>query len=159
MLTDSGSETSALPQAQSHNSASVNMPTLDSSQPVTQDQYPVTHKMLKQLPYIRLEPHQPKNIIFTKDSKSRGFLPKWFDDFKWLEYDEQKLCAYCFVCRQASAQQNAPNISNAENAFTSSGFSCCVNARKRFREHEKKLSSFDLRNNCHASDKRRQCVS
>ena len=61
MLTDSGSKTSAQPQAQANNSVSVIiqendtlMPTLNSSQSVTPNRSQVPHKKLKQLPQLSL---------------------------------------------------------------------------------------------------------
>ena len=46
---------------------------------------------------ISLGPHQPKLTIFPSDGKDR-FNPKWYEEYKFLEYSVAKNRAFCFVC-------------------------------------------------------------
>jgi hypothetical protein len=52
--------------------------------------------------YIALGPCQPKmnRLDFPQHDCGgmRRFQPKWFDEFKWLEYSVNKDAAFCFVC-------------------------------------------------------------
>ena len=46
-------------------------------------------------------PNQPRDEIFPTDPKSkRKFLPVWFDNFPWLEWDSEFNAAFCHPCRQ-----------------------------------------------------------
>jgi hypothetical protein len=52
--------------------------------------------------YIALGPCQPKMKINDFPQHNCGgmrrFLPKWFNEFRWIEYSVTKDAAFCFVC-------------------------------------------------------------
>jgi len=64
--------------------------------------YPVNDKDSVRRSYIALGPCQPrmKRELFPQHECGgmRRFQPKWFDEFKWLEYSMHTGAAYCFVC-------------------------------------------------------------
>ena len=62
-------------------------------------------------------PNQPRNIDFAIDPKSkRRFLPGWFDNFPWLEWDSQFEAAFC------AYSVDSLTCSKADEAFVIRGF-------------------------------------
>ncbi len=58
-------------------------------------------------PTIGEKPHQPYGIYFPGRSFGktkivhRSFQNSWYNQWKWLHYDENGDKAYCFVCLKA----------------------------------------------------------
>lgn len=88
-------------------------------------------------------PYQPRISIYPTKEVGKGknlreisFKPKWFDNYKWLEYSVAKNAAFCFACRCFALNDNSlPGL--VENAFTTTGFSFWHNDNEMFRYHEK----------------------
>lgn len=50
------------------------------------------------------EPAQP-DLLFPKSQfggQTRAFNKEWYKMFIWIEYSEEKNCAFCFACRKYS---------------------------------------------------------
>lgn len=83
--------------------------------------------------YIALEPCQPnmKNEDFAQHNCGgmRRFQPKWFDEFKWLEYSTDKDAFYlvCYLFKDSC-------IFRGGDAFVDGGFQNW-NMKVRFRRH------------------------
>ncbi|EEE65886.1 hypothetical protein OsJ_21698 [Oryza sativa Japonica Group] len=82
--------------------------------------------------YIALGPCRPKmkKDDFPQHSCGgmRRFLPKWFDEFKWLEYSVNRDAAYCFVCYLFKESNHGGD------AFVNGGFRNW-NMKGRFHKH------------------------
>ena len=65
----------------------------------------------------------------------RSFQPLWFDQWKWLHWDQASESAYCHICISAFKQRKLRSAS-ADQAFISKGFQNWKNATSSFREHE-----------------------
>jgi hypothetical protein len=90
--------------------------------------------------YIVLGPCRPK---MKKDDfpqhmcgGMRRFQPKWFDEFKWLEYNIDKDAAYCFVCYLFKGG----NKFAGGDSFINGGFRNW-NMKARFRKHAGEINS------------------
>ncbi|CAF1107795.1 unnamed protein product [Brachionus calyciflorus] len=75
-----------------------------------------------------LIPNQPK-LDFPIDKDKRKFLPIWYKNHPWLEYDAKNDKAFCFACK------NFPS-SKSSKAFTSEGYSKWKNAVSNFITHQ-----------------------
>ena len=57
------------------------------------------------------QPHQPCSFAFRKRSFGkktivwRAFQAKRFDSYSWLHYDEANDVAFCYLCKQATAEK------------------------------------------------------
>ena len=77
-----------------------------------------------------------------KRPKTRSFQPDWFNNFKWIHYDETKDAAFCFTCVRA-LKKNIISSKNSEKAFTET---CYRNWKKApettrgFSKHESSTS-------------------
>ena len=98
--------------------------------------------VLSDCPTIGDKPNQPRTgvtfpkVAFGKSSVVlRSFQPSWFDQWKWLHWNQATECAYCYVCISAF-KQGKLRSSSAEHAFISKGFKNCKNATACFRDHE-----------------------
>lgn len=79
---------------------------------------------------------QQKKLVREKFFREISFKPKWFDNYKWLEYSVAKNAAFCFACRCFTLNDNSlPGL--VENAFTTTGFSFRHKYNEMFRYHEK----------------------
>ncbi|WVZ98180.1 hypothetical protein U9M48_043649 [Paspalum notatum var. saurae] len=82
--------------------------------------------------YIALGPCRPKmkacDFPQHNSGGMRRFQPKWFDEFKWLEYSVHKDAAYCFVCYLFK------DGDHGKDAFVSEGFRNW-NMKDRIRRH------------------------
>ena len=50
------------------------------------------------------QPNQPRNYKFPRQkfgNFERAFQSKWFDQFKWLHYDQEKDAVFCVTCINA----------------------------------------------------------
>ena len=87
-------------------------------------------------------PHQPLQFRFPKrlfgktKPVKRAFQSNWFKQWTWIHYNEEKDLAICFLCAKALREKKlfAPN---AEESFTTKGFSNWKDATVRFRDHAK----------------------
>ena len=90
-------------------------------------------------------PHQPRTFnfpfrIFGNESiTKRSFLPKWFDTFTWLDYDESNDCVYCYICRLALSKKKL-KLPQRDLSFTHLGFTNWKDSTVGFRSHEKSKS-------------------
>ena len=92
---------------------------------------------------VRLVPNQPRYTVFpTKrvGTQTRSFQYSWFAKWKWLEWDDDKECAFCHPCRMATNLKLFNLSKKAENAFSSEGFRTWKNAIHCFRKHEHSLA-------------------
>jgi hypothetical protein len=84
--------------------------------------------------YIALGPCQPNmkrdNFPQHDCGGMRRFQPKWFDEFKWLEYSVHKDVAYCFICYLFKDSSKFPG----GDAFIEEGFRNW-NMKARFHKH------------------------
>ena len=88
--------------------------------------------------YIALGPCRPK---MKKDDfpqhdcgGMRRFQPKWFDEFKWLEYSVNRDAAYCFVCYLFKESDHGGD------AFVNGGFNNW-NMKARIHKHAGAINS------------------
>jgi hypothetical protein len=44
-------------------------------------------------------PAQPKLSSYKKNKHNRSFQSHWYSIFSWIEYSEERDCAFCFYCR------------------------------------------------------------
>ena len=68
-------------------------------------------------------PRQPTDLQFPTTNfsgKTRSFNPRWFGQYRWLEYSVKNDAAYCFACRLFGS--SSIGNSRPEKAFTSAGF-------------------------------------
>ena len=92
--------------------------------------------------HFHLVPYQPKNSFFPRVvdcSNKRSFQRSWFDKWPWLEWDDEKKCAFCHPCRMAVILRFSLS-KKAETAFSSDGFRAWKNATSSFRKHESSQS-------------------
>ena len=87
---------------------------------------------------LRKEPNQPE-VVNCPVVDSRRFLPKWFKDYSWLEWDSENVAAFCHPCRQIDLQGIKTN-GFSEDAFVKRGFVNWKKALERFAKHEKSSS-------------------
>ncbi|WVZ90893.1 hypothetical protein U9M48_037147 [Paspalum notatum var. saurae] len=96
--------------------------------------------------YIALGPCRPKmkacDFPQHNSGGMRHFQPKWFDEFKWLEYSVHKDAAYCFVCYLFK------DGDHGKDAFVSEGFRNW-NMKDRIRRHAGAIDSA----HCEAEEK------
>jgi hypothetical protein len=90
--------------------------------------------------YIALGPCRPKmkkeDFPQHMCGGMRRFLPKWFDEFKWLEYSVNKDAAYCFVCYLF---KDGTKFAGGDS-FVNGGFRNW-NMKARFRKHAGEINS------------------
>ena len=102
--------------------------------------YPVNDKDSVRRSYIALGPCQPrmKRELFPQHECGgmRRFQPKWFDEFKWLEYSMHTGAAYCFVCYLFKDSSKYPG----GDAFVNEGFRNW-NMKCRIRRHVGAINS------------------
>ena len=98
--------------------------------------------VISDCPTIDDKLNQPRiGVIFPKVAfrKStvvlRSFQHSWFDQWKWLRWDQASESAYCHICISAFKQRKLRSGS-ADQAFISKGFQNWKNATSSFREHE-----------------------
>ena len=98
--------------------------------------------------YIALGPCRPKmkknDFPQHNCGGMRRFQPKWFDDFKWLEYSVDRDAAYCFVCYLFKYS----NKFAGGDSFVNGGFRNW-NMKVRFRKHVGEINSA----HCEAEEK------
>ena len=86
------------------------------------------------------KPNQPPaSFVFPKSTtgsqkQKRSCQAKWFEEFKWLDYDEVRDCLTCFLCKKHLQKLDAEK--NKEDAFLSTGFSNWKKALTSFKEHQ-----------------------
>uniref|UniRef100_A0ACD5XEW3 Uncharacterized protein n=1 Tax=Avena sativa TaxID=4498 RepID=A0ACD5XEW3_AVESA len=90
--------------------------------------------------YIALGPCRPKmkkeDFPQHMCGGMRRFQPKWFDEFKWLEYSVDRDGAYCFVCYLFKDT----NKFTGGDSFVNGGFRNW-NMKARFRKHAGEINS------------------
>ena len=79
-------------------------------------------------PIVSIEPRQPL-IDFPIDKNNRKFLPVWYKNYAWLDYDFKKNKAFCIACKLFPA-------SRANMAFTVDGYSNWKNEVTNFINHQ-----------------------
>ncbi|WVZ80661.1 LOW QUALITY PROTEIN: hypothetical protein U9M48_028119 [Paspalum notatum var. saurae] len=96
--------------------------------------------------YIALGPCRPKmkacDFPQHNSGGMRRFQPKWFDEFKWLEYSVHKDAAYCFVCYLFKDGDHGKDV------FVNEGFRNW-NMKDRIRRHAGAIDSA----HCEAEEK------
>ena len=60
----------------------------------------------------------------------RASKQSWFDDHKWLHYDENLDAAYCFTCLE-TVKCNAISSKTMENAFITEGYTDWKHAKEK----------------------------
>ena len=81
-------------------------------------------------------PNQPRDEIFPNDPKSkRKFLPVWFDNFPWLEWDSEFNAPFCHPCMQVYSVDSLRG-SEADEAFITQGFKNWKKATEKFQNLE-----------------------
>lgn len=121
------SETSSADSASSSGSASANTTAIATNQ---------SSISLDNLPE---KPHQPKSLCFpTKDQgkQKRQFNPKWFDQFRFLHYQEGNDTVICHTCTLANNRNLLTIDTKKEKVFLETGFSNWKKAIEKFRAHE-----------------------
>ena len=87
-------------------------------------------------------PHQPRDISFPRKEFGRTsirqytFQAKWFDEWRWLHWDDNKKSVLCFYCWKAFQSGKLTFSKNAEASFVSAGFQNWKDATRLFRSHE-----------------------
>ena len=79
-------------------------------------------------------PVQPKHIKFPAvviSGKSRCFLTKWYEDYKWLEYSVSYDAMFCYPCRFFAIGNR-----RAEKTFTEHGYRNWKHARDALKRHD-----------------------
>ena len=85
---------------------------------------------------LQKHPNQPRDEIFPTDPKSkRKFLPVWFDNFPWLEWDSEFNAAFCHPCRQVYSVDSLRS-NKGDEAFITQGFKNWKKATEKFQNHE-----------------------
>ncbi|XP_052155489.1 uncharacterized protein LOC127773465 [Oryza glaberrima] len=111
-------------------------------------QYDVNDQDSVRREYIALGPCQPKmkkgDFPQHECGGMRRFLPKWFSEFKWLEYSVHRDAAYCFVCYLFKDSTN----NHGGDAFVNGGFRNW-NIKSRFSKHAGAVNSA----HCEAEEK------
>ncbi|EEE62911.1 hypothetical protein OsJ_17716 [Oryza sativa Japonica Group] len=111
-------------------------------------QYDVNDQDSVRREYIALGPCQPKmkkgDFPQHECGGMRRFLPKWFFEFKWLEYSVHRDAAYCFVCYLFKDSTN----NHGGDAFVNGGFRNW-NIKSRFSKHAGAVNSA----HCEAEEK------
>nr|CAD40226.2 OSJNBa0019J05.24 [Oryza sativa Japonica Group]CAE04074.1 OSJNBb0032D24.4 [Oryza sativa Japonica Group] len=111
-------------------------------------QYDVNDQDSVRREYIALGPCQPKmkkgDFPQHECGGMRRFLPKWFSEFKWLEYSVRRDAAYCFVCYLFKDSIN----NHGGDAFVNGGFRNW-NIKSRFSKHAGAVNSA----HCEAEEK------
>ena len=83
---------------------------------------------------ISLSAHsEPKNV-------KRGFQVKWFDQWKWIHYDEAADSVFCHVCAKVE-EEGILKSTSKDLAFIKKGYTNWKDATESFRRNEK--------SNCH----------
>ncbi|XP_022162586.1 zinc finger MYM-type protein 1-like, partial [Myzus persicae] len=85
------------------------------------------------------QPHQPLLVSFPKKlfgKQNRSFSSKYYKDYTWIEYSQNKDLVFCFYCR------NFGTSSNSEEVFTKSGFKDWKKISEKLNKHSK--SSYHL---------------
>ena len=87
---------------------------------------------------VHLEPYQPRKRFpkITDGEQSRSFQYDWFGKWPWLEWDDNRECAFCHPCRMAEKLHFVSFSKKAEGAFSSDGFRSWKVATGSFRKHE-----------------------
>lgn len=81
-------------------------------------------------------PYQPI-ITFPRTlsgNQYRGFLSRYYNNYKWIEYSPIKDAAFCFPCRMFKG--NSLNNSQLDHAFSIRGFRHWKNATTAFNNHQ-----------------------
>jgi Domain of unknown function (DUF4371)/hAT family C-terminal dimerisation region len=81
--------------------------------------------------------NQPLQFIFPKSrfgKRERSCCALWFNQFKWLHYDEVIDSVFCFDCMTSPSVERLS--AKSEDAFITRGFSNWKKAVDRFREHQ-----------------------
>ena len=73
----------------------------------------------------------PKTVIGNRERPCRY---QWFQDCKWLHYDERKDCVFCQFCIKHQAKLLTEH--NKDPAYISAGFGNWKKTPKCFKEHE-----------------------
>ena len=85
------------------------------------------------------KPHQPsRSFPFPKQQfgkQQRSCQPQWFEEYPWLDYDENRDCVTCFTCK--SQISNLKSERNKEETFLTTGYRNWKKARYAFSEHQK----------------------
>ena len=79
----------------------------------------------------------PKSYAFPKTALGNRERPcqyQWFEDNKWLHYDERKDCAFCCFCVKHQAKLSEEH--NKDQAYVSTGFWNWKRAPKCYKENE-----------------------
>ena len=79
----------------------------------------------------------PKSYAFPKTAignRERPCQYQWFEDYKWLHYDERKDCVFCYFCIKHQAKLSVEH--NKDPAYISTGFRNWKKTPKCFKEHE-----------------------
>ena len=64
----------------------------------------------------------PKCLLGKKTMVWRASQFKWFNCHSWLHYDKAKDVAFCYLCKQATAEKKLTASKCVDEAFTSRGF-------------------------------------
>ncbi|ODM90673.1 Zinc finger MYM-type protein 1 [Orchesella cincta] len=65
-----------------------------------------------------------------------NFQNRWYDEYKWLHYDEQLNRVLCFVCAEAKSAGLFSNSMKTEEAFTSVGYCNWRRGNENLRKHD-----------------------
>lgn len=80
--------------------------------------------------------HPPSNFKF-KVTDNRTCHYNWFEEWKWLHYDEKKDSVFCHTCVLADQQKLMPlKEKKSKTNFIKCGFRKWKNAMEQFRGHE-----------------------
>ena len=80
--------------------------------------------------------HPPKSYAFPKTTRNREqpCQYQWFEDYKWVHYDEGKDCMFCYFCIKHQAKLSVEH--HKHPAYVSTGFRSWKKVPKCFKEHE-----------------------
>lgn len=100
------------------------------------------------------KPYQPTDFKFPKrkfaGSNDRAFKSDWFNEFKWLHYDEKTDTVLCFICAKQNSKGNLKSATKKEEIFITKGFSNWKKALDKFQAHQSSnchLTAFDYQVN------------
>ena len=65
----------------------------------------------------------------------RSFQSKWFDEYRWLHYNEAQDAAYCYTCKTAN-EQNKLKTKYKDSLFISRGFINWKDGTVSFTKHK-----------------------
>ena len=75
-------------------------------------------------------------VVLQTPRQCRSFQSSWYSKWPWLEWDDEKECAFCHPCRMATILNFITFSKKAEKTFSTGGFQNWKDATRIFRKHD-----------------------